>query len=100
MAKAKTTTASNVVTGESNTQQPNSAAETTTKAPAKKLELVKVRSTLESKPDGGNPVALREVNPAHPGGECFIAGPKVVEVALTGEVKAKLREGVLEEVDE
>lgn len=81
-------------------QSQGSAGQIPKSAPAKKVQLINVRSTLKPKPDGGNPVALREVNPKHPGGEAFVAGPKPVEVALTAEVQAKLREGVLEEVDE
>lgn len=59
---------------------------------------VLVRSTLPGTRDGGHPVALREVNAEHPEGEVFIAGPTPVKVALTSAVKAKLRDGEIEEV--
>lgn len=36
-------------------------------------------------------VALWEVDPQHPGGEVFVAGETVVEVAPTSEVNYRLR---------
>lgn len=39
---------------------------------------------------GGYRTALYERHPAHPGGEVYIAGPGVVEVAQTAEVMARL----------
>ena len=49
--------------------------------------------------DGGNTVALWEVHPDHPGGEVFVTGTNVFEVARTPAVEARLRNGtfVLEE---
>lgn len=40
-------------------------------------------------------VGLWERNLAHPGGEVFVAGDDVVEVALTAEVQGRLNSGVL-----
>lgn len=42
-----------------------------------------------------NRVALWEQHPDHPGGEVFVAGSRVVEVAQTARVLALLRVGVL-----
>ena len=49
---------------------------------------------------GGAAVALWERHPAHPGGEVFLFGDGVFEVALTPAVEARLRSGVLELVEE
>ena len=76
-----------------------------TKATASEVEetvepqdVVKVRSTLTPKKDGGDVVVLWEQDDAHPGGQAFIAGPAPVEVALTPAVSKLLRDGVIEEV--
>jgi hypothetical protein len=45
-------------------------------------------------------VALWERNPAHPGGEAFVAGDMVVQVALTAEVQTRLNTGILVRVDD
>ncbi len=44
---------------------------------------------------GGSVVALWERHPEHPGGEVFLAGGGVFEVALTPAVEARLRDGRL-----
>lgn len=44
---------------------------------------------------GDNRVALHELDPAHPGGEAFVAGNLVVEVAPTAFVNQRIREGEL-----
>ncbi len=49
----------------------------------RKAELIKVRSV------DGRP--FWERNPEHPGGEVWVAGEKVVEVALTASVHTALR---------
>jgi hypothetical protein len=49
---------------------------------------------------GGATVALWERHPDHPGGEVFLYGDAVFEVALTPAVEARLRSGVLELVEE
>jgi hypothetical protein len=61
-------------------------------------EKIWVRSTLEPKTDGGHTCVLWEVNKAHPGGECYIAGPKPVLVAQTPDVRKALISGTIEEV--
>lgn len=43
-------------------------------------------------------VALWEVDPQHPGGEVFVAGESVVEVAPTSKVNLRLRNEQLVEV--
>jgi hypothetical protein len=43
-------------------------------------------------------VALWERNPAHPGGEAFVAGDLVAQVALTAEVQTRLNTGILVQV--
>lgn len=48
---------------------------------------------------GGSVVALWERHPEHPGGEVFLAGGGVFEVALTPAVEARLRDGRLIVVD-
>lgn len=45
-------------------------------------------------------VALWERHPDHPGGEVFLAGAGVFEVAATPAVEARLRKGVLVAVEE
>jgi hypothetical protein len=60
-------------------------------------ELKTVKSGLGQR-NGADVVALWEKDPAHPGGEVYIAGDKPVEVALTPEVVKRIREGVLVEV--
>jgi hypothetical protein len=59
---------------------------------------IQVRSKLKSAADGGHPTALWEVDPAHPGGEAFIAGPGSVEVAETAGVMGALRDDKIERV--
>lgn len=44
---------------------------------------------------GSGVVALWERHPAHPGGEVFLAGGGVFDVALTPAVEARLRDGRL-----
>jgi predicted flap endonuclease-1-like 5' DNA nuclease len=53
---------------------------------------------VRSGEEGGR-VALFERNPAHPGGEVFVAGDDVAEVALTPAVVEALRRGRLVKVD-
>lgn len=62
-------------------------------------EYATVRSTLPMQKDGGSPVALWEVDDQHPGGEVMVAGRTPVRVALTPQVTALIRDGVLEEGD-
>jgi hypothetical protein len=57
-----------------------------------------VASTKPTKADGGDEVVLWEQDADHPGGEAFVAGPKPVQVAVTGLVEKRLREGVIAEV--
>lgn len=49
---------------------------------------------------GGAVVALWERHPDHPGGEVFLYGDAIFEVARTPAVEARLRSGVLELVEE
>lgn len=67
-------------------------------AQAEAVETILVRSTLKSKTDGGETVALFERDAAHPGGEAYVAGSDPVEVGITPRVSQLLREGTLEEV--
>ena len=48
----------------------------------------------------GKKVALWERHPSHPGGEVFVVGDRVVEVALTTGVQTALRDGRIVEVEE
>lgn len=50
-------------------------------------------------PKAGNRVALCERHAEHPTGEAYVAGTKVVQVARTLAVDAKLHQEVLVEVD-
>lgn len=75
-------------------EAPPSAAATT----ATDTEKITVKSTLKAKPDGGDPVALWEKDPAHPNGEAFVAGSAPVEVGKTAEVARLLANKTLEEV--
>jgi hypothetical protein len=52
-----------------------------------------------AKPETGE-VALWEVHKDHPGGEVFVAGDKVVEVAETPEALKKLAAGVIVKADD
>ncbi|GIW06365.1 MAG: hypothetical protein KatS3mg060_1170 [Dehalococcoidia bacterium] len=61
-------------------------------------ELIVVRSTLAPGADGAMPVALFERDPAHPGGEAFIADDRPHRVARTAAVAARLAAGTLVEV--
>ena len=61
-------------------------------------EYITVQSKLKANPDGSYPVAFWEVDPAHPGGEVFVAGPKLVEVAETGAVAGAIQDGRLRRV--
>ena len=47
---------------------------------------IHVKSALKPAADGGNPVALWDVDARHEGGELYIAGPDVVEVEETAGV--------------
>lgn len=49
------------------------------------MDLITVKQNVE------NRIALWEKNPAHPSGEVFVAGDIVATVALTDEVKIRLR---------
>lgn len=60
---------------------------------------ITVRSTIPTRPDGGNVVALYETHEDHPDGEAYVAGPAPVTVARTGQVHRLISDGVLEEVD-
>ena len=55
-------------------------------------DLITVKSNLKPTGDGGHPTALWDVDPAHPNGEAFIAGPEPVQVAETGAVLAALHD--------
>jgi len=57
--------------------------------------MITVKSNLSA-----NQVALWERDPAHPGGEVFIAGPGEHEVGETAAVKARLKDGWLVKVGE
>ncbi len=48
----------------------------------------------------GNQVALWDRDPRHPGGEVFVVGERVVEVALTPRVREALKQGRIVEVAE
>lgn len=48
----------------------------------------------------GNQVALWDRDPRHPGGEVFVVGERVVEVALTPPVQKALKQGRIVEVAE
>jgi hypothetical protein len=63
-----------------------------------KPKLIKVRSTLPVKKDGGAQVALYEVDSNHPNGEVYIAGEGVHEVAETSGVNRAITEGKLVKV--
>lgn len=62
-------------------------------------KLIWVRSTIPTRRDGGNTVALYEADDAHPDGEAFVAGPEPVQVARTTQVHRLISDGTLEEVD-
>lgn len=49
------------------------------------MDLITVKANVEDR------IALWEKNPAHPSGEVFVAGDIVATVALTDEVKIRLR---------
>lgn len=49
------------------------------------MDMVTVKSAVE------NRVALWQKHPDHPGGEVFVAGDIVAQVALTDEVKERIR---------
>jgi hypothetical protein len=77
----------------------------TTEPKQEKIETIKVKSNLKPTRDGGNPVALWEVDERHPavddqspGGEIFVAGNAVVEVAKTPAVLKALSQEKLVEV--
>src|SRR5947209_6049094 len=59
------------------------------------VKMIRVKSGLSD-----NRVALYEKNDAHPGGECFVAGPTVAEVAETPEVLYRLGTGQLVKTDD
>lgn len=61
-------------------------------------KLITVRSTIPTRPDGGNVIALYEIHEDHPDGEAFVAGPGPVKVARTGTVHRLISDGTLEEV--
>lgn len=63
------------------------------------MGLIKVKSTLGQRRDGGWPLAFFERDAAHPQGEAFIAGPDAVEVAETPAVLLALGNGQLERVE-
>lgn len=63
-------------------------------------KLITVRSTIPTKADGGNIVALYEVHPDHPDGEAYVAGPKPVRVARTSDVQKAISDEKLEIVDD
>lgn len=50
--------------------------------------------------DTSGRVALFEQDRAHPGGEAFVAGDKLVRIGRTPIVEQKIRDGVLVEVGE
>lgn len=62
-------------------------------------EILTVRSTIPTQPDGGNKVALFETHAEHPDGEAFVAGPNPVQVARTPTVQKLLGDGTLEIVE-
>lgn len=55
---------------------------------------------LHLEQSAGNPVALWEKHPAHPGGEVLIAGDKPVRVARTERVVEKLRAKELIQIED
>lgn len=61
---------------------------------------IQVRSTVPTRPDGGNAVVLYETHPDHPDGEAFVAGPNPVSVARTPAVHKLISDGALEVVEE
>lgn len=69
------------------------------KAKVKTADTIWVRNLSEPKPDGSDQVVLWQRDARHPNGEAFVAGDKLVEVYLTPEVAALIREGKLEEVE-
>lgn len=58
------------------------------------MDLITVKSNVE------NRIALWEKNPAHPGGEVFVAGDIVATVSATEEVKTRLRTEFIVATDE
>lgn len=65
------------------------------------VKILRVKSNLPKRPDGGAPVALFEKDQRHPrNGEAYIAGDIVAEVANTPAVVAALREDRIIETDE
>jgi hypothetical protein len=62
--------------------------------------IVRVRSNVPERDQSGHVVALWERHESHPGGEVFIAGARVVEVALTPAVVVRLERGTLEIVED
>jgi hypothetical protein len=58
------------------------------------MDYITVKSNVE------NRVALWEKNPAHPGGEVFVASAIVATVALTDEVQTRLKNEFLVTTDE
>lgn len=60
------------------------------------MALIKVKA---AKPESGE-VALWEVNAEHPGGEAWVTGDAVVEVAETPDVLKKLAAGVILKIED
>jgi hypothetical protein len=58
-----------------------------------RARIVKVKSQLGQEADGGHPIALWDKNKAHPNGEVFVAGPAIVEVAMTLAVFKAIKDG-------
>lgn len=61
-------------------------------------KIIRVRGTVEVRPDGGAEVVLFERDNQHPGGEAYVAGTDEAEVFPTGKVISLLRDGKLVEV--
>lgn len=59
---------------------------------------ITVKSTIPTRPDGGNVVALYETHADHPDGEAFVAGPEPVKVSRTPAVHRLISDGTLEQV--
>lgn len=61
--------------------------------------LVKVKSTLGKKPDGGFPLAFYERNEDHPDGEAYIADDQVHAIAPTSAAMQALHAGTIKKAE-
>lgn len=86
---------------EDTSQQAQQSADEKPPKGVQPVKILRVKSNLPKRPDGGAPVALFEKDQRHPrNGEAYVAGDIVAEVANTPAVVAALREDRIVETDE